>query len=49
LLVVAPSFLRGLDIILLALLRAAAEQDYERVSVLAEVNAVAGPKSIRIL
>jgi hypothetical protein len=45
-LVVGPALLRGLDVLVLALLRPAADQDHNPLSVPAEVNAVASPKSI---
>jgi hypothetical protein len=42
--IILPAFKSGLDVWLLAFLGAAAEQNDEAVSVLAEINAVAGPE-----
>jgi len=42
--IILPAVKSGLDVLLLAFLGAAAEQNDEAVSVLAEINAVAGPE-----
>ena len=44
LLVVGPSLLRDHDVVLLAALRASRQQDYETVSIPAEIDSVSRPK-----
>jgi hypothetical protein len=45
--IILPAFKSGLDVLMLAFLGTAAGQNDEAVSVLAEINAVAGPKLMR--